>query len=138
MGQGLSVGIDDLANQCLCKVYIKPWLFSEKKVSQNLEVDSSKTEIYWDLTNARFGYGLELVEGFYKLGLSPSNLEIPNHKESLKVTKNLGNGVYYISKRKQGKIEGVDLGCSSPSLVPSLRPPHPRSPPVYPDLYCKL
>ena len=80
MGQGLSVGIDDLANQCLCKVYIKPWLFSEKKVSQNLEVDSSITEIYWDLTNARFGYGLELVEGFYKLGLSPSNLEIPNHK----------------------------------------------------------
>ena len=31
MGQGLSVGIDDLANQCLCKVDIKPWLFSKKK-----------------------------------------------------------------------------------------------------------
>ena len=31
MGQGLSIGIDDLANQCLCKVDIKPWLFSKKK-----------------------------------------------------------------------------------------------------------
>ena len=40
MGQGLSVGIDDLANQCLCKVDIKPWLFSKKNVSHNLEVDS--------------------------------------------------------------------------------------------------
>ena len=65
MGQGLSVGIDDLANQCLCKVDIKPWLFSKRKGSKNLEVDSSITEIYWDLTNAKFGYGLEPVEGFY-------------------------------------------------------------------------
>lgn len=65
MGQGLSVGIDDLANQCLCKVDVKPWLFTKKKGSKNLEVDSSKIEIYWDLTNAKFGSGPEPLEGFY-------------------------------------------------------------------------
>lgn len=65
MGQGLSVGIDDLSNQCLCKVDIKPWLFSKRKGSKNLEVDSSKIEIFWDLTNAKFGAGPEPFEGFY-------------------------------------------------------------------------
>lgn len=65
MGQGLSVGIDDLSNQCLCKVDIKPWLFSKRRGSKNLEVDSSKIEIYWDLTNAKFGAGPEPFEGFY-------------------------------------------------------------------------
>ena len=42
-------------------------------------MDSSKIEIYWNLTNAKFGYGLEPLEGFYYLGLTVSNLEIPNH-----------------------------------------------------------
>ena len=66
MGQGLGVGIVHLANQCLCNVDIKPWLFSKKKkMSHNLEVDSSKIEIYWDLNNAKFDYGPKLVEGFY-------------------------------------------------------------------------
>jgi hypothetical protein len=46
MGQGLSVGIDDLSNQCLCKVDIKPWLFSKRKGSKNLVVDFSKFEIF--------------------------------------------------------------------------------------------
>ena len=65
MGQGLSIGIDDSTNQCLCKVDIKPWLFSKRKGSKNLEVDSSKIEMYWDLTNAKFGAGPEPLEGFY-------------------------------------------------------------------------
>lgn len=65
MGQGLSIGIDDSAKQCLCKVDIKPWLFSKRKGSKNLEVDSSKIEMYWDLTNAKFGAGPEPLEGFY-------------------------------------------------------------------------
>ncbi|GLT36337.1 hypothetical protein SLA2020_107230 [Shorea laevis] len=65
MGQGLCIAIDDLANQCLCKVDIKPWLFSKRKGSKNLEVDSSKVDIYWDLSNARFGSGPEPLEGFY-------------------------------------------------------------------------
>lgn len=65
MGQGLSIEIDDAANFCLCKVDIKPWLFSKRKGCRNLEVDSSKIDIYWDLTNAKFGSGPEPVERFY-------------------------------------------------------------------------
>ena len=34
-------------------------------MSHNLEVDSSKIEIYWDLNNAKFGYGPKPVDGFY-------------------------------------------------------------------------
>uniref|UniRef100_A0A6M2EUX6 DUF868 domain-containing protein n=1 Tax=Populus davidiana TaxID=266767 RepID=A0A6M2EUX6_9ROSI len=65
MGQGLSVGIDDSANQCLCKVDIKPWLFSKRKGSKSLEAYSCKIDIYWDLSSAKFGSGPEPFEGFY-------------------------------------------------------------------------
>ncbi|KAE8692078.1 NAC domain-containing protein 68-like [Hibiscus syriacus] len=65
MGQGLGVSIDDSANQCLCKVDIKPWLFSKRKGSKNLHVYSGKVDICWDLSNARFGSGPEPVEGYY-------------------------------------------------------------------------
>lgn len=65
MGQGVNVSIDDLAHQCLCKVDIKPWLFSRRKGSKNLEVDSTKIDLHWDLSNARFVSGPEPVEGFY-------------------------------------------------------------------------
>ncbi|KAK7317257.1 hypothetical protein RJT34_01324 [Clitoria ternatea] len=60
MGQGLSVGIDDMG-----KVEIKPWLFSRRKGSKNLEVQSGKVDIFWDLTCAKFGSGPEPLEGFY-------------------------------------------------------------------------
>ncbi|KAE8675079.1 Detected protein of unknown function [Hibiscus syriacus] len=62
---GLGVSIDDSANQCSCKVDIKPWLFSKRKGSKNLYVDSGKVVICWDLSNARFGSGPEPVQGFY-------------------------------------------------------------------------
>ncbi|KAL5561690.1 hypothetical protein UlMin_031437 [Ulmus minor] len=65
MGQGLSIGIDNSSNQCLCKFDVKPWLFSKRKGCKNLEVDSSKIDIFWDLTNAKFGSGPEPLEGFY-------------------------------------------------------------------------
>uniref|UniRef100_A0A5B7BJK8 DUF868 domain-containing protein n=1 Tax=Davidia involucrata TaxID=16924 RepID=A0A5B7BJK8_DAVIN len=65
MGQGLSVGIDDNSNQCLCKVDIKPWLFSKRKGSKSIEADSNKIDIYWDLSSAKFGSGPEPLEGFY-------------------------------------------------------------------------
>ncbi|KAE9611484.1 hypothetical protein Lalb_Chr06g0162951 [Lupinus albus] len=65
MGQGLSVGIDDLSNHCLCKVDIKPWLFSKRKGSKNLEIQSSKVHIFWDLSCAKFGSSPEPLEGFY-------------------------------------------------------------------------
>ncbi|XP_019186286.1 PREDICTED: uncharacterized protein LOC109180999 [Ipomoea nil] len=65
MGQGLSVGIDDNTNQCLCKLDIKPWLFSRKKGSKTLEAYSCKIDVYWDLSSAKFGSGPEPLQGFY-------------------------------------------------------------------------
>ncbi|KAK8498902.1 hypothetical protein V6N13_045929 [Hibiscus sabdariffa] len=65
IGQGLSVVIDDSADHCLCKVDVKPWLFSKRKGSKNLEVDCGKIGICWDLSNARFGSGPEPIEGYY-------------------------------------------------------------------------
>ncbi|XP_072958500.1 uncharacterized protein [Typha angustifolia] len=64
MGQGLTVGIDDSANQCLCKVDIKPW-FTKRKGSKCLEADNSKIDIFWDLSGAKFGSGPEPLECFY-------------------------------------------------------------------------
>ncbi|XP_059625881.1 uncharacterized protein LOC132268957 isoform X2 [Cornus florida] len=65
MGQGLSVGIDDWTNHCLCKVDIKPWLFSKRKGCRNLAVNSSLIDIFWDLSSAKFGSAPEPLEGFY-------------------------------------------------------------------------
>ncbi|CAA2987100.1 uncharacterized protein LOC111402020 [Olea europaea var. sylvestris] len=65
MGQGFSVGIENSTKQCLCKVDIKPWLFSKRKGFKNLEVGSNLIDIYWDLSSAKFGYGPEPLEGFY-------------------------------------------------------------------------
>ncbi|KAJ4831214.1 hypothetical protein Tsubulata_042546 [Turnera subulata] len=65
MGQGFGVAIDDSTNQCLCKVDIKPWLFSKRKGCKNLEADSKKIVIYWDVSGAKFGAGPEPLEGFY-------------------------------------------------------------------------
>lgn len=65
MGQGMSVGIDDLSHICLCKVEIKPWLFLKRKGSKSLEVQSGKIDIFWDLSSAKFGSGPEPLEGFY-------------------------------------------------------------------------
>ncbi|XP_055961201.1 uncharacterized protein LOC126675119 [Mercurialis annua] len=68
MGQGLSVGMDDSAtNQCLCKVEIKPWLFSKRKGSKSIAIEtySCKIDVFWDLSSAKFGSGPEPLEGFY-------------------------------------------------------------------------
>ncbi|KAL3591267.1 hypothetical protein D5086_009907 [Populus alba] len=46
MGQGLSVGIDDSANQCLCKVDIKPWLFSKRKGQMVLILGDMRKEAF--------------------------------------------------------------------------------------------
>ena len=59
------MGIDDLFNHCLCKFDIKPWLFSRRKGSKNLEVQSCKIDIFWDLSCAKFGSGPEPLGGYY-------------------------------------------------------------------------
>ncbi|KAJ1385155.1 hypothetical protein SESBI_41940 [Sesbania bispinosa] len=65
MGQGLSVGIDDSSNQCICKVDIKPWAFSKRRGCKSLEAYCCKIDVYWDLSSAKFGSGPEPLEGFY-------------------------------------------------------------------------
>ncbi|KAH7858249.1 hypothetical protein Vadar_021728 [Vaccinium darrowii] len=65
MGQCLSVEIDDLLNQCLCKVDVKPSLFSKRKGSKCLEVNSSEVDLFWDLSAAKFGSGPEPLDGYY-------------------------------------------------------------------------
>ncbi|XP_076931290.1 uncharacterized protein LOC143596389 [Bidens hawaiensis] len=65
MGQGLCVQIDDSTNQCLCKVEIKPGVFSKRRGFKNLEVGSKLIDVYWDLSSARFGLSPEPVEGYY-------------------------------------------------------------------------
>ncbi|KAE9593628.1 hypothetical protein Lal_00036625 [Lupinus albus] len=67
MGQGLSVGFEDenSSSQCLCKVDMKPWGFSKRKGCQSLEACSSKIDVYWELSSAKFGSGPEPLEGFY-------------------------------------------------------------------------
>ncbi|CAH9080609.1 unnamed protein product [Cuscuta europaea] len=65
MGQCLSVGIDDSSHHCLCKVDVKPSLFSKRKGSKSLEVSSCRIDLYWDLSGAKFGSGPEPSEGYY-------------------------------------------------------------------------
>lgn len=95
MGQGLSVGIDDLINRCICKVDIKPWLFSKRKGSKNLEVQSGKVDIFWDLSCAKFGSGPEPLEGFY--------LAVVFNKEM----------VLLLGDLKQEACKKIDRNCSA-------------------------
>ncbi|KAL2530487.1 Plant protein of unknown function [Forsythia ovata] len=65
MGQCLSVEIGDLSHQLICKIDVKPSLFSKWKGSKFLEVNSSKIEVVWDLSLAKFGSGPEPLEGYF-------------------------------------------------------------------------
>ncbi|CAN0830470.1 hypothetical protein LINGRAPRIM_LOCUS3255 [Linum grandiflorum] len=66
MGQGLGIAIDNSFHQCLCRVDIKPWLFSKRKGLKTLQVDSDRIDIYWDVSSAKFsGSGPEPLQGFY-------------------------------------------------------------------------
>ncbi|CAI9107818.1 OLC1v1007281C1 [Oldenlandia corymbosa var. corymbosa] len=65
VGQGVSIGIQNSSNEFLCKVDIKPWLFTRRKGFKSSLVDSSVVDIYWDFSLAKFGTGPEPREGFY-------------------------------------------------------------------------
>lgn len=65
MGQGVSIGIRSSTVECICKVDIKPWLFTPRKGFRSSEVDSTAIDIYWDFSSAKFGFGPEPLEGFY-------------------------------------------------------------------------
>uniref|UniRef100_A0A1J3HI64 DUF868 domain-containing protein n=1 Tax=Noccaea caerulescens TaxID=107243 RepID=A0A1J3HI64_NOCCA len=65
MGQCLTVGVDDSCNRSLCKVEIKPWLFTKRKGFKSLEAYSCVIDVFWDLSSAKFGSGPEALGGFY-------------------------------------------------------------------------
>ncbi|KAL0435729.1 UNVERIFIED_CONTAM: hypothetical protein Sradi_0280800 [Sesamum radiatum] len=65
MGQGLSIGVENSSKESICKVDIKPWLFSKRKGFKNLVLDSTIVDVQWDLSCAKFGSGPEPLEGFY-------------------------------------------------------------------------
>lgn len=103
MGQGLSVGIDDPANQNLCKVDIKPWLFSKRKGSKSLEAYSSRLDVCWDLSSAKFGSGPEPLEGYYVAVVADRQMILllgDMSKEALKKTgaSPLSNAVFIAKK----------------------------------------
>ncbi|CAH1417675.1 unnamed protein product [Lactuca virosa] len=65
MGQALSVEIDDSSTQSVCKLEIKPWLFSKRKGFKTMEMGSNSIHVFWDLSSAKFGSSPEPIEGFY-------------------------------------------------------------------------
>ncbi|KAI5676977.1 hypothetical protein M9H77_07927 [Catharanthus roseus] len=115
MGQGLTVGIDDNSNQNLCKVDIKPWLFSKKKGSKSLEAYSSKLDVYWDLSSAKFGSGPEPSEGFY-LGVVCDRETIlllgDMKKEALKKTSSTPASYCTVLVSKREHIFGKKTFCT--------------------------
>lgn len=65
MGQCLCVEINHPNQQSICKFDVKPSLFSKRKGSKFLETNSSKIDLFWDFSGAKFGAGPEPLEGFY-------------------------------------------------------------------------
>ncbi|KAG2318221.1 hypothetical protein Bca52824_021343 [Brassica carinata] len=65
MGQCVTVEVHDSCNRTLCKVEIKPWLFTKRKGSKNLEAYSCNIDVLWDLSSAKFGSSPEPLGGFY-------------------------------------------------------------------------
>lgn len=69
MGQlCVSLEIDDSSYHSVCKLDVKPSLFSKRKGSKSLHLfHADKIEVFWDLTSAKFGPGSgpEPVEGYY-------------------------------------------------------------------------
>ena len=142
MGQGFSLQIENSANQCLCKLDIKPWLFLKKKGSKIFEIESRKMEIHWDLTNAKFGSGPEPEEGFFvavvfdrelifRVGDSPSEsakkIAAVSAAAAVFVARRehvFGKKLFYAKARfsEKGKTHNVSIECDSgglkePSLV---------------------
>ncbi|KAK9070904.1 hypothetical protein SSX86_009472 [Deinandra increscens subsp. villosa] len=140
VGHCFSVEIEDLSHKTLSRLDVKPSIFSKRKGSKSIEVDFIKIDVFWDLTNARFGSSPEPIEGFY-LGLvfkGEMVLLIGDlRKEMLKKTKHLttsfrllkrehlfGRNVYATKAQFKDngqihdlRIECDTLGTDEPRLV---------------------
>ncbi|MED6194802.1 hypothetical protein PIB30_031902 [Stylosanthes scabra] len=123
MGQGFTVGIDELNNrQSLCKVDIKPWLFSKKKGSKIFDVESSRIHILWDLSSAKFGSGPEPLEGFYVAVLFNKEMVLLLGDLKKEACKKINRDyVHYVNEAifiaKREHIFGVNNNNSEPCLV---------------------
>ncbi|KAF9607635.1 hypothetical protein IFM89_037563 [Coptis chinensis] len=110
MGQGLSVGIDNSANQCLCKVDIKPWLFSKRKGSKSLEVDAIFDKeiglLLGDLTK----------EAYKKSNVAP----IPSDANYIAKREHIFGKRFYCTKAQfseNGKFHDIAIECDTGGLV---------------------
>ncbi|KAK1419269.1 hypothetical protein QVD17_28433 [Tagetes erecta] len=65
VGHCFSVEVEDLSHKCLSRLDVKPSIFSKRKGCKSMELDLIKLEVYWDLTNAKFGSTPEPVECFF-------------------------------------------------------------------------
>ncbi|KAG6393135.1 hypothetical protein SASPL_147370 [Salvia splendens] len=65
MGQCLSVEIDAASHQFVYRMDVKPSLFSKRKGSKCIELNSCKIEVFWDLSVAKFGSGPEPLGSYY-------------------------------------------------------------------------
>ncbi|CAN0829394.1 hypothetical protein LINGRAPRIM_LOCUS2964 [Linum grandiflorum] len=104
IGQGLTITIEDhSSNQCLCKVEIKPWLFTKRKGSRNME----SIDIFWDLSSAKFGSGPEPQQGFYvavladrKMVLLLGDLRKEAYKKTTTVIPNQVANSIFVAKKE--------------------------------------
>ncbi|XP_042408427.1 uncharacterized protein LOC121997847 isoform X1 [Zingiber officinale] len=102
MGQGLSIEIDDLTKRCLCKLEIKPWLFSKRKGCRTMEVKDSKIVLFWDLSAAKFGFSPEPLEDFYVAVLCDDKMILhlgDLSKEACRKTSTTPSNAVFIAKK---------------------------------------
>nr|CAD1818414.1 unnamed protein product [Ananas comosus var. bracteatus] len=111
MGQGLSIEIEDSpSGRCLCKVEIKPWLFSKRKGSKGLEAENGKVEIFWDLSAPSSDPGLSR----WKISTPPpSNASFIAKREHV-----YGKKVYYAKAQfcNNGQSHDLAIECDTAGL----------------------
>lgn len=140
VGHCFSLEIQDLSHKCLSRVDVKPSIFSKRKGSKRVQDDFVTLDVYWDLTNAKFGSSPEPIEGFY-IGLAFKSelvLLIGDLRKDIFIKTNYVSNSLRILKREHifGKkvfvtkaqfkdngqiydlrIESDTLGLDDPSLV---------------------